>query len=171
MIKTVDLSKEDWLPIEGYEGWYWVSNMGRVMSFVRTIEGKLLKPAVVQRTHHHQVALVKNGKKTWHRVHALVLEAFVGPRPDGLVGCHNDDDTFNNCVHNLRWDTQKENYKDRAVNGKRTGKHKVKYLAPDDVTAIREALANGIQSKALAAEYGVHRSTICRIKNNYTHKD
>jgi hypothetical protein len=49
-------------------------------------------------------------------VHHLVLEAFVGPRPDGQVGCHFDDDPRNNRVENLRWDTSSANALDRVRN-------------------------------------------------------
>jgi hypothetical protein len=42
----------------------------------------------------------------------LALEAFVGPRPDGFVGCHNDDDPLNNHISNLRWDTYSGNNRD-----------------------------------------------------------
>jgi hypothetical protein len=47
----------------------------------------------------------------------LVLEAFVGPCPDGLEACHWDDDPTNNRLSNLRWDTSIANKRDMARNG------------------------------------------------------
>src|SRR5262245_43976187 len=45
-------------------------------------------------------------KKTrYFSVHRLILEAFVGPCPDGYVACHNDGTRSNNRPENLRWDT------------------------------------------------------------------
>jgi len=49
-------------------------------------------------------------------VHRLVLEAFVGPCPDGMEACHLDSDKTNNRVSNLRWDTHLENMRDLKVN-------------------------------------------------------
>jgi hypothetical protein len=45
-----------------------------------------------------------------------VLPAFVGPRPDGTLGCHWDDDHENNDLSNLRWCTPLANAHDRARN-------------------------------------------------------
>lgn len=50
-------------------------------------------------------------------VHALVLEAFVGPRPPGLECRHRDDVKSNNHVSNLVWGTRSENMHDRVRNG------------------------------------------------------
>lgn len=54
-------------------------------------------------------------KNKW--VHRLVLEAFVGMRPDGMECCHNDGDPTNNHVSNLRWGTPKENNGDKVMHG------------------------------------------------------
>lgn len=46
-------------------------------------------------------------------VHQLVLEAFVGPKPDGMEACHYPDhDKSNNALRNLRWDSHAENMGD-----------------------------------------------------------
>ena len=39
-----------------------------------------------------------------YKVHRLVLETFIGYRPDGLECCHWDDVKTNNRLDNLRWD-------------------------------------------------------------------
>jgi hypothetical protein len=61
---------------------------------------------------------VKLGKNNSRLVHILVLEAFVGPRPDGAYGLHWDDDPSNNRVENLRWGTPSENMYDKVRNGR-----------------------------------------------------
>lgn len=54
-----------------------------------------------------------DGRNETRFVHQLVLEAFVGPKPDGLEGCHYPDhDKTNNRLTNLRWDTHAENARD-----------------------------------------------------------
>jgi len=50
-------------------------------------------------------------------IHHLVLLAFVGPKPKGLVGCHNDGDVTNNKSSNLRWDTYTSNSLDAVRHG------------------------------------------------------
>lgn len=59
----------------------------------------------------------KSSRMVNRKVHRLVLEAFVGPCPDGTVGCHNDGDTTNNSVGNLRWDTPGANNRDKRTHG------------------------------------------------------
>lgn len=50
-------------------------------------------------------------------VHHLVLLAFVGPRPDGLICCHNNGDPTDNRPSNLRWDTHASNSADAIKHG------------------------------------------------------
>lgn len=44
-----------------------------------------------------------------YKVRRLVCEAFNGPRPDGMICCHKDEDSRNNRPDNLEWNTQKHN--------------------------------------------------------------
>lgn len=62
--------------------------------------------------------LSMRGVKIPRKVHRLVLEAFVGPRPDAYQGCHYDGDPTNNRLDNLRWDTASANNKDRVRHGR-----------------------------------------------------
>lgn len=109
---------EEWLPVHGFEGAYEVSDWGRVRSLDRIIttkagikqrhQGRVLTPAA-DRSGHLNVNLGP-GKKLL--VHRLVLEAFIGPSPEGQECCHNDGDPTNNNLANLRWDTRSENVLD-----------------------------------------------------------
>jgi hypothetical protein len=111
---------ERWLRIPGHEG-YEVSDLGRVRSVDRTImrrdgkpkrcRGQILKPMVPE-----GYARVRLGGQ-WRSVHQLVLEAFVGPRPDGMQVCHVDGVSTNNHLENLRWGTVSENQLDRVRHG------------------------------------------------------
>ena len=67
---------------------------------------------------YHVVCLRLNGKGKQHRVHCLVLSAFVGPRPDHHQGAHEDDDKDNNRLSNLAWKTVGDNTRDRHLNGR-----------------------------------------------------
>ncbi len=118
---------EEWRPVAGYEGLYEVSSLGRVRIMGRMTRGKggsryfrrsHLKKLATDRGGYLNVHLAKDGHKVTPGVHVVVLEAFVGPRPDGMVGCHNDGDPSNNRIDNLRWDTREANARDTVTHGK-----------------------------------------------------
>lgn len=78
-----------------------------------------------QRRGHLCVCLVCDGRKFYRHIHVLVLEAFVGPCPEGMECCHDPDpDPSNNWVGNLRWGTRKDNYEDSV-------RHGTAYILPD----------------------------------------
>lgn len=51
------------------------------------------------------------------RVHVLVLEAFVGPKPFGMEACHRNDVKLDNRVENLYWGDRQANMLDKVANG------------------------------------------------------
>lgn len=125
--KSIRLScmNEEWRPVVGFEGLYSVSSAGRVRSDARKINGRwgemwvggiMLKPRGDRRG-YARVVLHRDGRPHDAPVHRLMLEAFVGPRPDGMVACHADDDPTHNSIANLRWDTPNANARDRVRNG------------------------------------------------------
>lgn len=122
---------ERWLPVVGHEG-YEVSDYGRVRG------PKGLRPIYAKS--HRPVQRVYVGKVRY--VHHLVLEAFVGPRPDGYECCHADDNPANNHLSNLRWDTRSANSIDAVRNGRHPTGSKTRCkrqhdLTPDNVWVSR----------------------------------
>lgn len=176
---------ERWLPIVGFEGLYEVSDHGRVRSLARTITcavgttvvvrrlaGKLLKPGTVKSGHQ----LVVLGRGNSRLVHALVLAAFVGPKPPGLEALHRDGKPARNVLSNLRWGTRSENVRDSVRHGTHRSGAGVGERSPRavltelDVLAIRKRLATDSQA-AIAADYRVSKSTIGKISSgrNWSH--
>lgn len=101
-------------------------------------------------------------------VHILVLEAFIGPRPNGLQACHNNGIRDDNRIENLRWDTQQANSDDRNKHGNvpRGVISCQSKLTDNAVLQIREKYACGDVTKTkLAAEFGVSDVLIGRIVN------
>lgn len=94
-----------------------MSSFGRVFSHVT--KGMLCPGGTGRnRKGNVHVTLTRDGVSKSHRVHLLVLEAFVGPRPTpDAVGLHFDDDIWNNRVDNLRWGTRSDNWHDAVRNG------------------------------------------------------
>ncbi len=123
------MTAERWLPVAGWEGVYDVSDHGRVRSLPRRVAGpfgstvqlpgKVLRLRVNKRG-YGDVTLHSKGTGRAPRVvgvHRLVLEAFVGPCPDGMVACHGPAGNGDNSLANLRWDTQRENVRDQLRHG------------------------------------------------------
>lgn len=106
--------KERWLPVVGYEGWYEVSNYGRVKRVRKgkgTTKGKLLKPNPSNAGYLY-VDLYVKGKVKRRPIHQLVCEAFVGPRPSKKhIVNHDDGQVANNYFENLEWATKSRNAK------------------------------------------------------------
>lgn len=109
--------EEIWKDVVGYEGYYQVSNLGRVRSLDRItsngrkIKGKILSTKVNTPPYYPRVSLSVNGKMKLVQVHRLVAQAFVyNPDPEHKtqVG-HKDESRTNNRADNLEWVTPKEN--------------------------------------------------------------
>lgn len=73
----------------------------------------ILKPWVGSRSGHLRVDLP--GRRAY--VHHLVMEAFVGPRPDGIETRHLNGDPADNRLSNLVYGTKAENTKDSVRHG------------------------------------------------------
>lgn len=116
---------------------------------------------------HLSVALRSGGKTTRCYVHALVMEAFVGPRPLGLEVCHNDGNGRNNAVANLRYDTPKANEADKFLHGTHQWgqRNPSAKLTDGEAEEMRRRRAAGEKLKDLAARFGVRESTVSRICN------
>ena len=104
--------EEEWKDVVGYEGFYQVSNFGRVRSMDKKIgkkayKGRILR--IISTKRYDVVGLSVNGVLKQKSVHRLVAEAFL-PNPENKP-CVDHIDTIlkNNNVSNLRWVSSKEN--------------------------------------------------------------
>jgi len=103
---------------------------------------------------------------TYRYVHRLILEAFVGPCPPGMVACHNDGDRSNNTPGNLRWDTVQSNLADKVRHGTQTrGEcHPAAKVTAETVCVIRARYAaGGVLMRELAAEYSLSPGGVLAI--------
>jgi hypothetical protein len=169
----------EWKNIPGYEGAYQASKQGDVRSVdrvlragpkggTRLLRGQILKGKIVKG--YRVVTLWSEQKAKTVAVHSLILLTFVGPRPKGLQGCHEDSDKLNCRLDNLRYDTVKRNHEDKVKAGRtaRGASVNTAKLVEADVFAMREQRAAGAGVDELAAKYRVSNvavSKICTGKN------
>jgi len=176
--------EEVWRPVDGYEGLYEVSNLGRVRTLPKIWYNgknhatKQSKPSVLLKGSvtiygYACVQLSKNGRVHGKMVHRLVADAFLPKTKDKNQVNHIDGNKINNKLQNLEWCTAKENT-DHAikiglkVSKKGEGSTCCK-LSEADVIRIRELYGTGkYRQGALAEEFGVSRSNINNIVNRYT---
>lgn len=99
---------------------YAISSLGRVKRLVpdqlNRRDGLILKPLIHKG--YHRYCLAVDGAKIYRSAHALVCEAFHGPRPPGRQCAHKDGSRTNNAPDNLYWATPKENCEDRKKHGR-----------------------------------------------------
>ena len=116
--------------------------------------------------------VLRKGNRPYTRnVHSLVLEAFVGPRPTGMQGCHfPDPDTSNNRLDNLRWDSAEANMHDCRKCGSLPVGSSVPTARLDEakVRKIRTMIARGATQLQAAKLFGVHVTTVSLITRRKT---
>lgn len=164
---------EEWLGLPQAKG-YEVSSLGRVRSYWKRGCCPVLLPAPrllkLQKSRDYFVVHLKiDGKVARFRVHQLVLQVFVGPRPEGMICRHLDGDPTNNRPSNLRWGTPKENSEDMMRHGthvahKGEACHLSKLTEPEirEIIRLRET---GISTSKIGRMFGVHQSLVSRIAN------
>jgi hypothetical protein len=115
-IKSVSLEGEEWRDVVGYEGYYIVSNLGRIAtirgSYEYTKNGKtfiknwprhICSTSIAPSTHYERMTFKVNYKHNTQLVHRVVAEAFL-PNPNNFTCIdHIDDDPSNNRADNLQW--------------------------------------------------------------------
>lgn len=158
------MESERWVPVDGWEGEYDVSDAGRVRRSAPTCrypaERHVLVPVLNNRG-YPRVVLMRHSKGKAMSVHRLVASAFIGPPPPGRDQCdHLDGDKTNNRVENLEWVSAKVNMR-RATH---LGRPK---LTADDVRSIRSSV-DGASQTSLAQRFGVSAAAISNVQRGRT---
>lgn len=185
------MTEEIWKDIEGYEGGYQVSNLGRVRSVERFIKFKQNGKEVVKRYKskilqpyrdkdgYLRVLLSYGGKRKNDFIHRFVAQAFiVNPENKPQVN-HINTIKEDNRVENLEWVTCLENIRHKWENGKHDTsycsginhyKHK---FSKEDVLFIRKNYKHRDKRygvTALSKLFKVSHSLISDIVANKTYK-
>ena len=114
-----NLPNEIWKDIPNYEGFYQVSDMGRVKSLkrkvrkwdgFRTISERILKPDE-NKNEYLCIVLYKKGKSKSYFIHQLVMFVFKGSCPEGYEVNHKKGIKHDNRARKLEYVTHSENQK------------------------------------------------------------
>lgn len=108
---------EEWRDIKGLEGFYQVSNLGRVKSLERSykrgnvscLQKELIMKQSLLKRGYYQITFFYQKNKIRKTVHRLVALAFIPNPLNKKTVNHKDGNKLNNCVSNLEWNTYKEN--------------------------------------------------------------
>lgn len=144
-----NFNNEQWRDIDGYDGMYQVSDLGRVRS-LKYGKVRVLRPGKTKYG-YLRVDLYRNGKHNHSFVHRLVAQAFIENDDDSkTVINHIDECKQNNRVDNLEYCTQQYNVTYNNVNWRRKNgkRRKISKLYNPDLS-IADNLeifkANGIE--------------------------
>jgi predicted DNA-binding protein (UPF0251 family) len=118
------------------------------------------------------VTLYQNKVTRYARVHALILEAFVGPRQVGFVCRHLNGNQTDNRLSNLSWGTATENAQDRIRHGRGVTSVRQQQIAikhPAELVTLALSLrSSGVPINRIVAETGISRGHLYRFFRGHT---
>lgn len=160
---------ESWKTVCGYPD-YEVSDQGRVRSWRGRGSLPKLMTGNIDRNGYSRVHLRdSNGVDKSEKIHKLVCEAWLCPRPAGKIGRHLNGNKQDNRLSNLQWGTYLENSDDARQHGTLVQGVAVKNakLTDKDIVSIRTDPRN---SEQLAPVYGVSPGAILHVRQGRTWK-
>ena len=162
-----------WKPIPGWESSYKISDCGEIRSVERRVTCSHGFDRVYRSQHIRQVKgqkgymrvkLSRPGEHCQFLVHQLVLQAFVGPKPEGQVCRHLNGNPADNRLENLAWGTEKENGADKAKHGTGKGeRHGRSRLTAFQAFMLRE-LPSDLSNGEIGRRFGVAGSAISNLR-------
>lgn len=166
--------------IENYEGYYQISDLGRIKSLQRSVKNhsgfsKVLKERYlnpcISKTGYYVVDFKKDGVRKTFKVHRLIAIAFINKIEDKDFVNHKNGIKTDNRIENLEWCTIAENnHHSRSIGltnqeGYNSSSSK---LTAEQVMFI---INTDISLKDLAVMFNVNFSTVYRAKKRKTYKN
>jgi len=162
---------EIWKDIEGFNGIYQISNLGKVKSF-KNNQINILKN-YINNSGYPEVNLRKNKKKKHLTIHRLIAVYFID-NPNNLPEVnHLDGDKTNYSISNLEWSTHANNIQHAYDTGLQPlplgEKNSAAKLTEKQVIEIR-AIDLSISSAKVAKQYNIGKTAIKDIRARKTWK-
>lgn len=127
----------------------------------RRLKGSIDKDGYIR------VCLSQGWRELFNFVHQLVLIAFVGPRPEGMISRHKNGKPDDNRSDNLEWSTPKENRADQKLHGTenpvRGEDHPQATITTEQVNRMRELADLGVSVSKISNEMQIRQRTVRRI--------
>ena len=160
---------EIWKDINGYEGFYQVSNYGRIKSLERRTKYYTKETILKQYDRGQSLSVVlrkPSVKPKFFLVHRLVISTFKPSQDNSLIVRHLDGNYKNNRLDNLYYGTYKENSIDLFM----SSSAKQSKLTVNDVKEIKRILSEekNISLYEIAKKYGVSYDSVWNIKSGRT---
>lgn len=174
---------ERWVDIQGYEGFYQISDSGRIKSIGRlsphNLGGERFLPERILKKNPDADGYVRvvlwhpEKRPTGFAVHRLVCQAFIHNPDNKKHVNHKNMVRHDNTLENLEWCTASENNIHAFLNGRTTvvgeARHNSK-LSSEDVFNILNLGKNGFSVKRLAKMFNVSTGPISAILHFKTWK-
>lgn len=159
---------EIWKDIEGYEGLYQISNLGRVKSFIAGNGYKkeriiILKSFIT--SGYMRIAMSKNLKQKHFLIHRLVALHFINNVKNKKEINHIDGNKLNNYYQNLEWVSPKENIKHAIETGLKKFKTNKIYQIDKDTNEIIKEWKNANEIYDSLGICKIFIRACCRGKN------
>lgn len=120
------MNTERWLEVEGYEGYYEVSDKGRIKSV------RYSKILTGGHGRYKFASLGRRGKQKTFSIHSIVMKTFIGECPKGMEINHINGDKWDNSVDNLAYVTRADNIRHSYKTGLNKKKdHSIKIKDPE----------------------------------------
>lgn len=170
------MADEIWKPIEGYEGKYEISNLGRVnsLNYLGTGKPRIMKPYKNISKHGNvpylQVDLYKDGVTRSLKVHFLVCRAFHGSRPASINGdtnveaMHLNGNSLDNRAENLSWGRHSDNVREKTFVEKQAAAQRRRWASGEyeyQKKAVVQMLPSGEFVARYASAWDAQRATGC----------
>ena len=164
---------EIWKDIPGYDGWYQVSNHGRVRSWrkygncnKKTKHPKIMNGSVNNKG-YVMIHLRIGDNSEYISTHRLVGKLFIPNQENKPQINHIDGDKLNNNINNLEWVTAKENtahaFEAKLRENPKGEKHGNSILTKGDVFKIHDLYNKGVFQKKIAKKFGIAQQTVSEI--------
>ena len=177
---SVNMQKEIWKPVVGFEGLYEVSNLGRVKGVSRkskrgnhwiSVKETILKTGTSMG--YPFVNLRRSGRVKSVKVHRLVAEAFI-PNPENKKEIdHKNTTKTDNRVSNLHWVTRSENCRNpislsrMIASVTQEGVHEKRKIACYTRNGDLVAIYPSIDEAAKAVGGSIYKIRYCLLKKNW----
>ena len=181
MLKIVN---EEWKDIEGQEGYYMISNLGRLKTIDRVItksngfeyklKGRVIKTHIDKDNGYERTTLPVDGRRKTAFIHRIVAKAFI-PNPENKATVnHKNSIRSDNRVENLEWCTYKEN----TLHAKNKGRlkqpkgvnHVRAKLKESNIQEVYDLYKKGLSKSEIGRRFGISAGAVYHIVHRKTWK-